>query len=120
MKKLIFSLIMIIGFILSSQAQSEKTKTKINRKIEKINVSIVQADSSAALTSKQREEIFSILLKSQKNIIAIKKAHKNDENLKELIKIENKKALKKINKKILTKQQRQAKKMAKAINPYKL
>ena len=116
MKKLVFSLMMIIGFTLSSQAQSEKLKSKINKKIEKINLSIVQSDKSAALTPKQKEQIFVILLEAQKNMKAIKKVHKGEDNLKELLKAVSKKANKRISKEVLTKQQRAAKKKTRQKN----
>jgi len=125
MKKLVFSLMMIIGFTLSSQAQTKKTKinkkieTKINKKIEKINLSIIKSDKSAALTHKQKEQIFEILFEAQKNMKAIKKAHKGEDNLKELLKAESKKANKRINKEVLSKQQRAAKKKTRLNNKNK-
>jgi len=119
MKKLVFSLMMIIGFTLSSQAQSEKVKTKINKKIEKINQSIVQSDKSAALTSKQKEQIFTILFEAQKTMKAFKKEHKGDDNLKTLLKAVSKKANKRISKEVLTKKQRAAKKKTRLKNKNK-
>jgi len=119
MKKVIFSLLLLIGFSMSIQAQSEKVKTKINKKIEKINQSIVQSDKEAALTSEQREKIFIILLEVQKNTKAIKKEHKGDDNLKELMKAASKKANKKINKEVLSKKQRAAKKLTRQKNKNK-
>ena len=111
MKKFIVTVFAILGFVLSTQAQSEKVKTKINKKIEKINQSIVASNDKAALTPEQKEKIFVLLLDLQKTVKKIKKENAGADNLKELMKAESKKVNKKINKEILTKEQRQAKKM---------
>jgi len=113
MKKIILTAFAILGFVFSTQAQSEKVKTKINKKIEKINQSIVASNEKAALTPEQKEKIFVLLLDLQKTVKKIKKENAGAENLKELLKAETKKVNKQINKEILTKKQRQAKKATK-------
>jgi len=111
MKKLVLSLMMIVAFTISSNAQSDKVKAKINKKIEKIDQSITASDKSAALTPKQKEKIFVLLLDLHKRTKKIKKGNKEAANLKDLIKAENKKVNKIIFKEVLTKKQRTARKM---------
>ncbi len=110
MKKIILTLFMLIGFVLSSNAQSPKVKKQINKRIEKINKQITASNPSAALTSDQKSKIFDLLFQLKKKIKELKKEHPDSGEFKELKKAETKKVNKIIFNKILTKEQKAARK----------
>ncbi len=117
MKKVVLiSLVFLIGFVFSGNAQSKKVNQKINEKIEKINRQIIASNPEAALTNEQREKIYELLLGLRKKIKELKKEHKGDDNLKELIKAERKKVNKIIFNKILTPEQKKARRATKRKN----
>ncbi len=116
MKKTVLIITMIFGFVFSGNAQSEKVKQKINKRIEKINKQIIASNPDAALTTDQREKIFDLLLTMRKNIKKIKKEHKGEDNQEKLIKAERKRINKIIYNEILTKEQKDARKATRLKN----
>lgn len=110
MKKIVFTIFMLIGFVLSSNAQSAKVKQKINKRIENINRQITETNPSAALTAEQKSKIFDLLFQLKKKIKELKKEHPDSGEFKELKKNETKKVNKIIFNEILTKEQKAARK----------
>lgn len=74
MKKLVFTLMMVIGMIATGFSQNDKVKEKALEKVEELNSQIVAGDSSLALNKDQREKIYDIHLK---RIVETRKLRKN-------------------------------------------
>ena len=109
MKKLIFTLLLIIGFAATGFSQSDKMKEKAIAKVEQINNQIISVDKSLALTVEQRKQILEVQMTKMQEI---KKLRKGDAD-KDAIKVVSKKYNQKIFKDILTKEQMKARKQAK-------
>jgi len=112
MKKLIFTVLLLIGFATTGFAQSEKMKEKAIAKIEQINKEITSVNKSLALTEEQRKQIFEVQIAKMQEI---KKLRKEDAD-KDAIKAVGKKYNQKIFKSILTKEQMKARKASKRKN----
>ncbi|WP_452598222.1 hypothetical protein [Pontimicrobium sp. MEBiC01747] len=113
MKKIIFALIMLIGFSFSGFSQSDKMKEKANQKIKKINSQITKGNESVALTNEQKEKIYALEIEKLKKIKSLRKEIKDKSVLKEKIKALNKEEGKEISQNILTKEQKVARRIAK-------
>jgi 1,2-phenylacetyl-CoA epoxidase PaaB subunit len=109
MKKILFTLILLLGFVFTSQAQSEKVKDKATEKVEELNNQIVAGDKSLALSDEQKTQIQEIHVE---RIMAVRKANKAGTD-KEEIKQINKKYFQKIYNEVLTKKQKKARKVGK-------
>ncbi|WP_242205831.1 hypothetical protein [Aestuariivivens insulae] len=109
MKKIILTCLLLIGFTITGQAQSEKLKASATEKVEELNVQIIKGDPLAALTKTQKEEILNIHIERIKETRKVRKEGGSKEDLKAV----NKKYFKKIFSEVLTKQQRAANKAGK-------
>lgn len=109
MKKLIFTCVLFLGFIITGDAQSNKLKEKANKWTNNLNTEIVSVDTSLALTEVQKNQIVTIQIERLK---ALKKNKKDGADI-DANKAINKKHFQKIFKEILTKEQMKARKRAK-------
>ncbi len=114
MKKIIFTALLCIAFTITGFAQSDKMKEKATAKVEKINTSIVKGDKNLALSEEQKTKIYELQIEYLKAIKKIKKEESDKVKQKELVKAERKKIGKNISQHILTKEQKKARKKAKA------
>lgn len=112
MKKIIITLIVLIGFAFTGFSQSDKMKEKANAKVEKINTSIIAGDATLGLSEEQKTKIYELQIADLKEMKAIKKSEKDKEKRKELTKALRKKTGKEISNTILTKEQKKARKKA--------
>lgn len=113
MKKIIFTLILLIGFVFTGFSQSEKMKEKATAKVEKINASIVAGDASLGLSDEQKAKIYEMQIANLKEMKVLKKTEADKEKRKVLVKALRKKTGKEISNTILTKEQKQARKKGK-------
>jgi len=109
MKKILLTCLLFVGLGMTGFAQSDKMKEKAAEKVEELNAQIMAGDTSQALTEDQKKQILIIQIEKLKELRKIKKADGDKEDRKEV----NKKYSQKINKEILTKAQRKAKKAGK-------
>jgi len=116
MKKIFFTILFLIGFAVTGFSQSDKMKERALAKVEKINASIVEGNKDLALTGEQRTKIYELQIESLKVINKIRKEKYEKEKQQTLIKTEHKRVGKYIAQNILTKDQKKARKDARAKN----
>lgn len=109
MKKLIFLAILFLGISTTTNAQSKKIELKAKALTEKINKEIIAADKTLALSEDQKNKIIKI---QTERITGFRKLGKSAS--KEEKKKFNKTYYKEIYSKVLTKEQRLARKKAKS------
>jgi len=110
MKKLVFTLLLVVGFATTSFEQKKgKLAEKAAEKVEMLNKQITSVDKTLALSKEQVMQITELQMSRMKEVKVLKKAKAE----KEAIKAVNKKYNKKIYKDILTKEQMKARKVAK-------
>ena len=97
-----------IGF-----AQSAKVVAKAQQKTEKLNAKIVSQDTELALTAEQREKIDALYAEFIMSTRKIKKSDATEEEMAEQKKAARKATNKQVNA-VLTKEQKMAKKAARA------
>ena len=112
MKRIFFTVLLLIGFVATGFSQSDKMKEKATAKVEKINTSIVKGNKSLALTDEQRTKIYELQIESLKEIKKIRKEKYGTKKQKTLIKAEHKRVGAYISQNILTKEQKKARKKA--------
>ena len=112
--KIVFSVMVLFLFANISFAQSAKTQTKAEKKVEKINAAITSIDESLALTAEQREKIIVLQNQNFEDLKALKTSDASDEDKKAQKRAINKAFRTEINKNILTEEQTKAQKTAKA------
>lgn len=93
--------------------KADKMQQKAMEKVEELNQQIVAGDADAALTTEQTEEIAAVYAEMMRDIKAVKKAGGTAEEQKSQKKAIRKAANQRVNKEILTKAQRIAKKEGK-------
>lgn len=93
--------------------KSGKVEKMAMEKTEKLNQSIIAGDAEAALTTAQAKEITATYVQMTKDVRAVKKSGGEAAEIKEAQKAIRKAANQKINKEILTKEQRAAKRNGK-------
>ncbi len=108
MKKIVFTILLLIGFTATGFAQSDKIKEKATASIEKLNTELASIDKSLALTDDQRSKMNDIHISRLQELKKIRKAESDKEKRKELSKPVNKKHYKIIYSEVLTKEQRTA------------
>ncbi len=111
--KIILALAVLFFFSTGAFAQSEKLLAKAQEKTEKLNKSLTAGDENAALTTEQREKIDALYVGMIKEMRGVNKSEATDEE-KKAKKKEVRKATSKQVSAILTKEQRMAKKAARA------
>lgn len=109
MKKIFFTLLLIIGISATGFSQNEKVKEKAQEKVEQLNAEITAGDASLALSDDQRQQILEIHVQ---RIMETKKMRKDDAD-KDDIKEVNKKYMKQIYDDLLSKEQKKARRAAK-------
>jgi hypothetical protein len=92
---------------------SNKVEKMAMEKTEKINQAIIAGDAEVALTADQTKEITAIYVQMTKDVRAVKKAGGEADAIKADQKAIRKAAAQRINKEILTKDQRAAKRKGK-------
>lgn len=107
----IFSLFLFIGV---NNAQSAKMVEKAKEKVEALDAQIQSADANAALSAEQKEQITQLYAERTQRIRKVKKGDGTEEEKKTEMQAIRKEVNKKVNKEILTKPQRLAKKAGKA------
>jgi hypothetical protein len=93
--------------------KSNKVEKMAMEKTEKLNQAIIAGDAEEALTAEQATDITAIYVKMTKDVRAVKKAGGEADAIKAGQKVIRKAAAQKINKEILTKEQRAAKRKGK-------
>ena len=109
MKKLFFICLLVGGFATSGFAQADKIKEKATEKVEELNSQIIAGDESLALSDEQREQVANIHIERIEEFRKAKKEGATDED----IKVIQKKYFQKIYNKVLTKEQKKARKIGK-------
>ena len=109
MKKTVIICFLFLGLGLTGFAQSEKIKEKATEKVEQLNAEIIAGDKSEALTDEQKTQIYDLHIERLKALRKVKKEGGEKEDRQ----VVNKKYNQKINKEILTKAQRKARKAGK-------
>lgn len=112
--KILFTVMTLFFFANTSFAQSAKMQEKAAEKTEQINQLISSVDENLALSIEQSEKIQALQVKKLKDLRALKKSDATDEDKKAQKKAINKAMNQEINKNILSKEQKQAYKQAKA------
>lgn len=108
MKRIITTILLIIGLSLSASAQS-KMKEKASERAEKLNTEIVAGDTSQALTDDQIMQITELEMKRLKEVRDLRKSNAD----KEAIKAVNKKYFKQMYSEVLTDKQKKARREGK-------
>ncbi|MFH4967716.1 hypothetical protein V8G61_05870 [Gaetbulibacter sp. M240] len=103
MKRIITSILLILGLSLSLSAQS-KMENKAAERAEKFNTEIVAGDKSQALTDDQIAQITELEMNRLKEVRGLRKSNAD----KEAIKAVNKKYFKQMYSEVLTKEQKKA------------
>lgn len=114
MQKILFTLITFFAFSLMSYAQSAKAEARAEDKTEKLAEWIEAGDKSVALSDAQKKEIEELYAEMRMEINKLKKDYPDkggdfEEKRKEI----SKKYSKMVNKDVLTKEQRKAKRKGK-------
>ncbi len=104
---LVLTFVSTIGF-----SQTSKMEEKAKAKVEQLNQLILGENPEAVLTDDQKAKIFDLYLQRFVDIKKINKSDLSDEEKKAQKKAINRKVGKTINKEVLTKEQRIAKKNA--------
>lgn len=110
--KTLLALICLLAFANIGFAQSAKMQEKAAAKVEKINTQITSVNAELALTDEQRTQLTDLEIKRMKGVKEIKKGEGTEEEIKAKKKEFNKSISKEMNKEILTKDQRLARKEA--------
>ncbi len=108
MKKIVFTILLLVGFTATGFAQSDKIKEKATASIEKLNSELASIDQSLALTDDQRSKMNDIHISRLQELKKIQKAESDKEKRKELSKPVNKKYYKEFYSEVLTKEQQMA------------
>jgi len=103
MKKVIFTLLLFVGFSVTANAQSEKMKAKAAKNIEKMQTMILGENSALTLSADQVKELTALEVKKLVEFKALKKKKATKEERRAV----NKKYGKLITK-VLSKEQLQA------------
>lgn len=103
MKRIITTIIVILGLTLTVSAQS-KMKEKAAERADKLNTEIVAGDKSLALSDEQVAQITAIEMKRLKAARTLRKSNAD----KEEIKASNKKYFKEMYSDVLSKEQKKA------------
>lgn len=111
--KFILTILSMFLFVTASFSQS-KAEQKAMDKVEKINAMIVAGDADLALSDDQKKQMVELYVANTKATRKIKKSDATEEEIKEQTKALRKVLNQKVNKEILTKEQRKAKKAGKA------
>lgn len=108
MKKILFTSILFLGLGLSTGfAQSDKMKQKATEMVEKLNNEITTGNKHLALSEDQKKEVYNLHLERLKEVRKANKAGANKEEKKSI----NKKYYKNIYSNVLTKHQKNARKI---------
>lgn len=113
MKRLLITLIFIIAFTVSGFSQSEKAQERAENKTEKLAEWIKAGDESVALSDEQKEKIEELYANMRMEINTAKNKYSDKSEFESERKKISKKYYSKINKDVLTKAQRQAKRKGK-------
>lgn len=116
MKRLIITLIFALGFTVSGFSQSEKALEKAEEKTEKLAEWIEAGDESVALSEDQKDKITALYAEMRMEINAAKNKYSDKSEFETERKKISKKYHSKINKDVLSKAQRQAKRKGKKEN----
>lgn len=112
MKKIFFTMLLLVGVAFSGNAQSKKLKEKATEKVEQLNAEIKAGDSSLELSEDQKKKIYDIQVTRMSEAKQLRK----DGAEKEEIKAVNKKYNQQIFKDVLTKKQLKARRKGKDKN----
>ncbi len=112
--KLLLTLLTLFLFTGIGFSQSAKVQQKAADKVEEMNTMIVSINPDAALSVEQKEKIEALNVEKMMGVRKIKKSEATEEEKEVKRKALIKEISQKINKEILTKEQRQAKKEARA------
>ena len=108
MKKILFTLVIFIGFSYSTTSQNNKAEEKAKEQISKINQEIKAENADLVLTDSQVKEVIKIHTARLADLKKMRKATSDKAKVKELSKTINKKYFSKIYKEVLTKKQNAA------------